>query len=329
MQGRKCRKMTESEYQEPGRSRVLQRLISITGAMVSTYRTLWIPSRVTARQHNYHQRAVIPDYRGRPAVQSEWRIFPLRPCRSLAALAGNRCERIREEAARQGLARIITRGVAGRRIPAPTPTAIAASTEASRDQPETRKEEVSGPASSDAPPAKRESFQPSSIRPQRICLQLRGWKLIPLELPRQPLTRPPRLSLTPWDIRVRRNTSPRYLTWAPAPISPLLPSPAREIRETATQTTVRATQEQGTQTRGWNSDRIHHSVSHGRLQRRYTNAMSMTTTTNERHDAIRDAVITAPFRKRTRESALYFAVTFSAPSFEILLGDFCEVPLSG
>ncbi|RLU23303.1 hypothetical protein DMN91_003507 [Ooceraea biroi] len=109
----------------------------------------------------------------------------------------------------------------------------------------------SGPASPDASPASETALPALTVQPQRTCLQLRNWRLIPLELPPPRRTRPSRQTLTPWDVRVRRNTSPSCRPWAPAPLSPLPPSPARE---TAQQATGRDKREQGTQTRGWSCD---------------------------------------------------------------------------
>lgn len=97
----------------------------------------------------------------------------------------------------------------------------------------------------EAPPAKRVSFQ------------LLPWKPHPLDLELPHMTRPPRQLLQPWDIRVRRYTSPTGPWAVPELLSPLPPSPQRKknrgTQTLATSRVHRATQicritnDQGTQ----------------------------------------------------------------------------------
>ncbi|XP_024884676.1 E3 ubiquitin-protein ligase Hakai-like [Temnothorax curvispinosus] len=69
------------------------------------------------------------------------------------------------------------------------------------------------------------------VQPQEQ--QPAAWKLIRLESPSRPLTRPPRALLTTWDIRLRCYTSPRYTV--PPLLSPLPRSPG-DLRHQGTQT---------------------------------------------------------------------------------------------
>ncbi|XP_018392754.1 PREDICTED: extensin-like [Cyphomyrmex costatus] len=62
------------------------------------------------------------------------------------------------------------------------------------------------------PPAVPPGPQATAVK--KVTLQLAAWKLHPLDIPPPARTRPPRYYLHPWDLRVRRYTSPRYL---PAP----------------------------------------------------------------------------------------------------------------
>ena len=71
------------------------------------------------------------------------------------------------------------------------------------------------------PPTSRTPLPPSQPeQPQESPVQ---WKLIRLDSPPWPLTRPPRDLLTTWDVRLRRYTSPRYSVpplLSPLPLSP-------------------------------------------------------------------------------------------------------------
>ncbi|XP_018396887.1 PREDICTED: proline-rich protein 2-like [Cyphomyrmex costatus] len=58
------------------------------------------------------------------------------------------------------------------------------------------------------PPAVPHRPQPTAAR--KVTLQLATWKLERLDIPPPARTRPPRYCLHPWDLRVRRYTSPRY-----------------------------------------------------------------------------------------------------------------------
>ncbi|XP_018401844.1 PREDICTED: amelogenin-like [Cyphomyrmex costatus] len=58
--------------------------------------------------------------------------------------------------------------------------------------------------------------RPESTSVRKVTLQLAAWKLHRLDIPPPARTRPPRYCLHPWDLRVRRYTSPRYLQ-APPP----------------------------------------------------------------------------------------------------------------
>ncbi|XP_011858721.1 PREDICTED: uncharacterized protein DKFZp434B061-like [Vollenhovia emeryi] len=111
---------------------------------------------------------------------------------------------------------------------------------------------ASGAAPSKPAPAKA---SPRRGRPRLPCIEYRPWKLHKIELPPPRLTRPPRIFISPWDLRVRRFTSPRYIQARLfSPISPLPPSPRsppRTVRCQATQTSTTAVRTQGTQTRGW------------------------------------------------------------------------------
>ncbi|XP_046468046.1 uncharacterized protein [Neodiprion pinetum] len=62
------------------------------------------------------------------------------------------------------------------------------------------------------------------------------WILHPIEIPSRPLTRPPAVILSLWDVRRARLTSPSYHRRIPAPVSPF-PEPQRSFVSTATQTT--------------------------------------------------------------------------------------------
>ncbi|XP_018402100.1 PREDICTED: bromodomain-containing protein 4-like [Cyphomyrmex costatus] len=52
--------------------------------------------------------------------------------------------------------------------------------------------------------------RPQSTAARKVTLQLATWKLERLDIPPPARTRPPRYCLHPWDLRVRRYTSPRY-----------------------------------------------------------------------------------------------------------------------
>ncbi|XP_011878409.1 PREDICTED: proline-rich receptor-like protein kinase PERK9 [Vollenhovia emeryi] len=96
---------------------------------------------------------------------------------------------------------------------------------------------------------------PRRGRPRLPCIEYLPWKLHKIELPPPRLTRPPRIFISPWDLRVRRFTSPRYIQARLfSPISPLPPSPRsppRTVRCQTTQTSTTEVHTQGTQTRGW------------------------------------------------------------------------------
>lgn len=63
------------------------------------------------------------------------------------------------------------------------------------------------------------------------------WSLQIAEYRQRPCTRPPRSTLSPWDVRVARFTSPRYSSSTPSLLSPLEGSP-RGHASRATQTTA-------------------------------------------------------------------------------------------
>ncbi|XP_018403701.1 PREDICTED: mediator of RNA polymerase II transcription subunit 15-like [Cyphomyrmex costatus] len=71
--------------------------------------------------------------------------------------------------------------------------------------------------------------EPTSVR--KVTLQLAAWKLHRLDIPPPARTRPPRYCLYPWDLRVRRYTSPRYLQ-APPPAGQQEPSSGSEWETT-------------------------------------------------------------------------------------------------
>ena len=87
--------------------------------------------------------------------------------------------------------------------------------------------------------------------PLRVGFTLQPWRLQQLELPPLRRTRPPRDTLSTWDIRVRRYTSPRDSWVLPPLLSPLPPSPStpscsRSDKET--QTLPQSRVRRGTQT---------------------------------------------------------------------------------
>ncbi|XP_018397122.1 PREDICTED: basic salivary proline-rich protein 1-like [Cyphomyrmex costatus] len=57
--------------------------------------------------------------------------------------------------------------------------------------------------------------RPPSTAARKVTLQLATWKLERLDIPPPARTRPPRYCLHPWDLRVRRYTSPRYQRASP------------------------------------------------------------------------------------------------------------------
>ncbi|XP_046435235.1 allergen Asp f 7 homolog [Neodiprion fabricii] len=62
------------------------------------------------------------------------------------------------------------------------------------------------------------------------------WVLHSIDIPSPPLTRPPAVLLSLWDVRRARLTSPSYYRRILAPVSPF-PEPQRSFVSTATQTT--------------------------------------------------------------------------------------------
>jgi len=82
----------------------------------------------------------------------------------------------------------------------------------------------------------RQPCIPEEAPIKRVAFQLLPWKLIPLELDPPRFTRPTRILLEPWDIRVRRYTSPTSLATPPQLLSPLPPSPRARTRHVAVQT---------------------------------------------------------------------------------------------
>ncbi|XP_072745815.1 uncharacterized protein [Anoplolepis gracilipes] len=95
---------------------------------------------------------------------------------------------------------------------------------------------------------------------RRVGFSLLPWKLARIELPQVARTIPPRSLLTPWDIRVRRYTSPSYLGEYPTLLSPLpLSLERRTSTDKATQT-QRGTTNRGTQSTVTKAERgVQHS----------------------------------------------------------------------
>ncbi|XP_068991460.1 uncharacterized protein [Neodiprion pinetum] len=62
------------------------------------------------------------------------------------------------------------------------------------------------------------------------------WTLHSIDVPARPLTRPPAVLLSLWDVRRARLTSPSYYRHIPPPVSPF-PEPQRFFATIATQTT--------------------------------------------------------------------------------------------
>ncbi|XP_046422343.1 proline-rich receptor-like protein kinase PERK8 [Neodiprion fabricii] len=62
------------------------------------------------------------------------------------------------------------------------------------------------------------------------------WTLHLIDVPARPLTRPPAVLLSLWDVRRARLTSPSYYRHIPPPVSPF-PEPQRSFATIATQTT--------------------------------------------------------------------------------------------
>ncbi|XP_018407211.1 PREDICTED: proteoglycan 4-like [Cyphomyrmex costatus] len=77
---------------------------------------------------------------------------------------------------------------------------------------ETRVVPQSPPGSPTLPTAQQ---RPESTSVRKVTLQLAAWKLHRLDIPSPARTRPPRYCLHPWDLRVCRYTSPRYLQTPP------------------------------------------------------------------------------------------------------------------
>ena len=94
-------------------------------------------------------------------------------------------------------------------------------------------------------------------RVRHVGFALREWKLQRIALPPLRLTRPPRTTLTKWDIRVRRYTSPRESWDIPPLLSPLPPSPNPQTnrREAGTQTLPPSRVTRGTQASTSSEDR--------------------------------------------------------------------------
>ena len=95
------------------------------------------------------------------------------------------------------------------------------------------------PPKSPGPQRDRDVGKAEQQHTRHVGFELIPWRLEPLELPPLRRTRPPRVTLTTWDIRVRRYTSPREVFTLPALLSQLPPSPSAEagtLRHKETQT---------------------------------------------------------------------------------------------
>ena len=88
------------------------------------------------------------------------------------------------------------------------------------------------PPKSPGPQRDRDVGKAIQQQTRHVGFELIPWRLQPLELPPLRRTRPPRTTLTTWDIRVRRYTSPREAFILPTLLSPLPPSPSPFVGDT-------------------------------------------------------------------------------------------------
>ncbi|XP_029680834.1 uncharacterized protein LOC115246260 [Formica exsecta] len=100
------------------------------------------------------------------------------------------------------------------------------------------------PGTSREPPCEGE--RTPGLTGDRACTSFREWRLHPIDLAPVQYTRLPRFFLNPWDIRVRRYTSPSTPWDLPPLLSPLAASPLR-LRDSWTQSQPAIRIHRGTQ----------------------------------------------------------------------------------